>query len=193
MTSNKHCIFLEKVKPMNQDTNLRNGLSENQAEQTSIGVKQDVLNAVADMRPKEEVFLRIYDLSNGMAKLISPQLLGFQIDGVWHTSIEIFGNEYYFHNGLNVQKVGATPFRKCVERMSLGFTDCTHTSLVEFLECGKGSWGPESYDLFENNCNDFSNWLANFLVERNIPNHILELPKKVKDTAFFKIVMNRRM
>lgn len=178
---------------MIQDSKLGDGLSENKIEQVGIGVEQDALGEIADMKAKEEVFLRIYDLSNGIAKLISPQLLGFQIDGVWHTSIEIFGNEYYFHGGLNVRKIGTTPFSTCIERVSLGFTNCTHRNLVEFLECGKGSWGPESYDLMENNCNNFTNWLSNFLVDKNIPDHILDLPKKVKNTDFFKMIMNRRM
>lgn len=178
---------------MTQDSKIGNGLSENKTEQVDIGVKRDTLDAVAGLEPKEEVFLRIYDISNGMAKLISPQLLGFQIDGVWHTSIEIFGNEYYFHNGLNIRKAGTTPFNRCIERVSLGFTDCTQKNLAEFLECGKGTWQPEAYDIIENNCNNFTNWLSNFLVDKSIPDHILDLPKKVKDTDFFKMIMNKRM
>lgn len=134
----------------------------------------------------EEVFLRIYDLSQGMAKVISPQLLGFQIDGIWHTSIEIFGYEYYFQNGLVCQKAGTTFYGPFVDRVSLGSTECSKEKLDEFFEISKSTWTPESYNLFENNCNNFSDFLSHFLVEKGIPSHIIELPEKVKSSPAFK-------
>lgn len=143
-------------------------------------------------RQQTEVFLRIYDVTQGLAKVVSPQLLGFQIDGVWHTSIEIFENEYYFQNFLSVQRAGTTPFNHYTERISLGHTDCTQHELMEFFEASKDMWGPENYNIIENNCNNFTDLLANFLVGKGIPKHILELPKKVKDTEFFKRMMNAK-
>jgi len=138
---------------------------------------------------KEEVFLRIYDVTQGLAKVLSPQVLGFQIDGVWHTSIEAFGKEYYFQNRLCAQKAGTTPFGRCNERVSMGMTDCSEEELVEFFEASKSMWVPENYHIIENNCNNFTDWLAQFLVNKGIPSHILELPRKLKDTEFFKNMM----
>lgn len=140
----------------------------------------------------EEVFLRIYDLSNGMAKVMSKQLLGFQVDGVWHTSIEAFGNEYYFQNGLVFQATGTTHYGPHIDRISLGYTDCDKKALEEFFEMSRHTWRPDTYDLFENNCNNFSNYLAGFLVEKEIPAHILDLPKQVKDSPFFKQFFGER-
>jgi len=34
-----------------------------------------------------KVSLHLYDLSQGMARAMSAQLLGKQIDGVWHTGV----------------------------------------------------------------------------------------------------------
>jgi hypothetical protein len=37
------------------------------------------------------VSLRVYDLSRGMARQLSPALLGKQIDGIWHTGVLVYG------------------------------------------------------------------------------------------------------
>lgn len=42
------------------------------------------------------VLLYIYDLSSGIASMMSPMLLGRHIEGIWHTSIVIFGREYFY-------------------------------------------------------------------------------------------------
>ena len=39
-------------------------------------------------------------LIQGMAKGMSQMFLGKQIDGVWHTSIVVYGVEYYFGGGI---------------------------------------------------------------------------------------------
>lgn len=48
----------------------------------------------------EPVQLYLYDLSRGMAKTLSPQLVGKTIEGIWHTSVVIYGVEYYFGQGI---------------------------------------------------------------------------------------------
>ncbi|GBP63471.1 Desumoylating isopeptidase 1 [Eumeta japonica] len=47
----------------------------------------------------EPVDLYIYDLTNGLASLLSPALLGQQIEGVWHTAVVVFGREYFYGSG----------------------------------------------------------------------------------------------
>lgn len=140
---------------------------------------------------KEEVFLRIYEITNGMAKIISKQLLGFQIDGVWHTSIEIYGKEFYFQNTVNIEKPGNTPFGQCIERKFLGFTNCNEKDFLDFFNGGKSMWNADTYDLFDNNCNHFTNWMCNFLLDKNIPEYILNLPERVKKTEFFKLFIKQ--
>ncbi|KAM0680381.1 hypothetical protein GINT2_001439 [Glugoides intestinalis] len=148
-------------------------------------VKENVIK-----NQQEEVFIRVYDLSKGMAKILSPQLLGVQVDGVWHTSIEAYGNEYFFHCGLAMQKAGTTHFNPCIERVSMGYTSSTRDELEEFFKNSAANWNEKTYDFLENNCNNFTNWLANFLVEKDIPSYILDLPKKMKNCENFRKLFN---
>ncbi|ELA41912.1 uncharacterized protein VICG_01096 [Vittaforma corneae ATCC 50505] len=156
---------------------------------TTQNMEKEELNTRLDASSRvnsEEVFLRVYDLSKGMAKILSLQILGFQVDGVWHTSIEAYGNEYFFHGGLVVQKAGTTMFNPCIERVSLGSTSCSQDVLEDFFRSCESNWNENTYDFFDNNCNNFTNWLANFLVGKDIPSYILDLPKKVKGCENFR-------
>ena len=56
------------------------------------------------------VRLHLYDLSQGMARAMSAQLLGKQLDGVWHTGIVAFGQEFYFGGGIQCGTPGHTHF-----------------------------------------------------------------------------------
>ena len=58
------------------------------------------------------VKLHVYDLSGGMAKAMSQQLVGKQIDGVWHTGIVVYNKEYYFGGRISYDPPARTPFGK---------------------------------------------------------------------------------
>lgn len=74
-------------------------------------------NVKMDDFGSQNVELYIYDMSQGMASMMSPLLLGKylkvqqkfqmlmvflvcvtgrQIDGIWHTAVVVFGREYFF-------------------------------------------------------------------------------------------------
>lgn len=50
----------------------------------------------------QQVELYIYDLTNGMAAMMSQVLLGRHIEGVWHTAVVIYGREFFF-GGQGIQ------------------------------------------------------------------------------------------
>lgn len=62
------------------------------------------------------VRLHVYDLSQGLAKQLSPVLLGRQLDGVWHTGVVVDDGktaiECYFGAGVSFSSAGQTRFGK---------------------------------------------------------------------------------
>ncbi|XP_016065760.1 PREDICTED: desumoylating isopeptidase 1 isoform X2 [Miniopterus natalensis] len=104
------------------------------------------------------VKLYVYDLSKGLARRLSPIMLGKQLEGIWHTSIVVHKDEFFFGSG--------------------GISSCP--PLCSFLTTHRG----EAYNLFEHNCNTFSNEVAQFLTGRKIPSYITDLPSEVLSTPF---------
>lgn len=56
------------------------------------------------------VELYIYDLTNGMASMMSQLLLGRHIEGIWHTAVVVFGREYFF-GGHGIQAIHPVSYR----------------------------------------------------------------------------------
>ncbi|KAF1355802.1 DUF862-domain-containing protein [Lizonia empirigonia] len=131
-----------------------------------------------------DVQLYVYDLSQGLARSMSRQFLGIQIDAVYHTSIVLEGIEYYFGGGIQTCRAGATHHGRPMEIIKLGQTSLPLEIILEYLESLKTIYTAESYDLFLHNCNNFSNDFAMFLVGKGIPAHITSLPQDVLNTPF---------
>jgi len=54
----------------------------------------------------------------------------------------------------------------------LGETEIPQSTFEEFLRSISSKYTMEKYDLFENNCNNFTNECAMFLVGKGIPENI---------------------
>eukprot|EP00461_Guttulinopsis_vulgaris_P001349 UN01349 len=134
-----------------------------------------------------EVCVWVYDLSNGMAKAMSPMFLGRQIEAIYHTGIVVYGKEYFFGGGIACDTPGTTqagtPFRKVV----LGTTTKTQTEFHNWLQSVGDKYTAATYDLMTHNCNNFAAACVDFLL-KNVPNakpfpqEILDLPKIVLST-----------
>lgn len=62
------------------------------------------------MEQSYKVHINIYDITQGMARNLSPMFLGKLIDGVWHTGVVVYGKEYYFGGGICNGPPSQTPF-----------------------------------------------------------------------------------
>lgn len=130
-----------------------------------------------------EVKLFVYDLSMGMAKQLSLGFVGKQFDGIWHTGIVVYGCEYFFGGGICRMSPGMTPYGTPVSKVDLGKTSKSQTEFESFLrKLGQDRFRPENYDLFSRNCNNFTDECAQFLLNKNIPDYILNLPSEFFDT-----------
>ncbi|KAK9466573.1 PPPDE putative peptidase domain-containing protein [Lipomyces arxii] len=130
------------------------------------------------------VKLYVYDLSRGLARQMSMQFVGKQIDGVWHTSVVFKGVEYYYGAGVQTASPGGTHHGQPLEVVDMGESSLSEDVVLEYLESLKDIYRAENYDLFMHNCNNFSQDLCQFLVGKDIPKHITGLPQEVLNTPF---------
>ncbi|XP_008304590.1 desumoylating isopeptidase 1-like [Stegastes partitus] len=132
------------------------------------------------------VKLYIYDLSRGMARQLSPVMLGKQLDGIWHTAIVVHGKEYFFvGEGINDCPPGGTPLGEPDSVVDMGFTEVPAELFMEYLmSLAESTYSGDKYNLFEHNCNSFSNEVAQFLTGKKIPSYITDLPSEVLSTPF---------
>lgn len=132
------------------------------------------------------VKLYIYDLSRGMARQLSPVMLGKQLDGIWHTAIVVHGKEYFFvGEGIDNCTPGSTTLGAPDSIVDLGSTEVSAELFEEYLtSLSESTYGRDKYNLFENNCNAFSDEVAQFLTGKKIPSYITDLPSEVLSTPF---------
>ncbi|CDY24648.1 BnaA05g30470D [Brassica napus] len=135
------------------------------------------------------VTLNVYDLSRGLARQLSASFLGKVIEGVWHTGIVVYGNEYFFGGGIQHLPAGTTPYGAPLRTVELGETHVPKDVFEMYLEEISPRYTAESYNLLAHNCNNFSNEVAQFLVGKGIPNYILELPNEVMNSPMGGLIM----
>ncbi|XP_044759727.1 uncharacterized protein LOC123317322 isoform X2 [Coccinella septempunctata] len=130
---------------------------------------------------KYKVELYIYDLSMGMAKTLAQMFIGRPLEGIWHTSIVVFGREYLFNsNGVENCIPASTHLGKPLRVEVLGYTEVPYQVFLEYLNSiSESTYTGSTYNLFTHNCNNFSEEIAQFLVGKSIPQYILDLPKEV--------------
>ena len=141
-----------------------------------------------DEDPKYPVFLHIYDISQGMARSMSQMFLGKQIDGIYHTGIVVYGQEYYFGGGICSGPPKQTPFGFPNKIEQIGETQIPKEIFLEFLRELSPKFSVATYDLLKNNCNNFTEECCQFLTGTSIPSYIIGLPSEVLSTPFGKMI-----
>ncbi|KAI9026470.1 PPPDE putative peptidase domain-containing protein [Phycomyces nitens] len=137
----------------------------------------------------EPVKLYLYDLSQGMARQMSMALTGKQIDGIWHTSVVVYDQEFYYGQGILTASPGTTHHGKPLQIFDMGETYLPLEVLVEYVNSQRSVFTAEKYHLLDFNCNTFSNDLCQFLTGQSIPSHIIDLPKEFLQTPFGKSLL----
>lgn len=131
------------------------------------------------------VSLAVYDLSRGMARAMSQVILGQRIDGIWHTGIVVFGQEYFFGGGVQTLPTGVFAQSQnlpVVEMQDMGTTTRTKAELETYLRSISSQFTQATYDLINNNCNHFADTVCRFLTGHGIPESIVDLPRIVFST-----------
>ncbi|KAF5179554.1 Desumoylating isopeptidase [Thalictrum thalictroides] len=136
-----------------------------------------------------KVSLNVYDLSQGLARQLSTTFLGKAIEGIWHTGVVVYGNEYYFGGGIQHSPIGTTPYGNPIRSVDLGFTHVPKELFEEYLQEISPRYTAETYSLLKHNCNNFSNEVAQFLVGTDIPDYILQLPNEVLNSPMGPLIL----
>lgn len=136
-----------------------------------------------------EVSLHLYDLSQGMARSMSQQLLGIQLDGIWHTGIVFRGKEYFFGGGIFSDRPALTPYGRPDKRLQLGSSTKTEAEFEAFLNSIRPRFRMQDYDLLRHNCNNFTNECAHFLVGHGIPQDIIDLPNRALSSPIGQMLL----
>eukprot|EP00656_Telonema_subtile_P049424 TRINITY_DN6140_c0_g1_i8.p1 TRINITY_DN6140_c0_g1~~TRINITY_DN6140_c0_g1_i8.p1 ORF type:complete len:488 (+),score=121.61 TRINITY_DN6140_c0_g1_i8:117-1580(+) len=133
-----------------------------------------------------KVKLYVYDLSMGMARQLSPGLLGREIPAIYHTGIAAYNREFFFGGGI--QEAGepnpmwtSQPGMQH-EIIELGETSKTPGEFRAFLGTISHRFTQATYDLMHHNCNNFTDECARFLLGQGIPAHITGLPQEFLST-----------
>lgn len=81
-----------------------------------------------------DVHLLVYDLSRGLARQMSMGLLGFQLDAIYHTSIQLSGREYVYDGGIIAITPGSSHLGQPMEKLHLGTTKLPMDVIEEYLD-----------------------------------------------------------
>ncbi|KAG2374866.1 hypothetical protein C9374_010240 [Naegleria lovaniensis] len=141
------------------------------------------------MSRTHKVELYVYDLSMGLASAFSQQFTGKHFPGIWHTSIVVYQQEYFFGGGVQRMTPLTTPYGQPVRIIHLGDTQIDQSLFEDYVHnIGQTRFRMDQYNLFENNCNNFTNECANFLLGSSIPDDILGLPREFFQTPLGQMV-----
>ncbi|KAI5652193.1 PPPDE putative peptidase domain-containing protein [Phthorimaea operculella] len=143
------------------------------------------------------VDLYIYDLTNGLASMLSPVIIdeqplligekiddkeiGRQVEGVWHTAIVVYDREYFYGaGGITSCEPGGTQLGAPLKIERLGETFVPRQLFVDYIQgLHSTTYTGAEYRLLEHNCNHFSDEVAQFLCGARVPKHILEQPAQL--------------
>ncbi|ODV63904.1 C97 family peptidase, partial [Ascoidea rubescens DSM 1968] len=143
--------------------------------------------------PEDESFpvkLYVYDLSQGMARTMAPSFVGIDIEAIYHTSIVIYGLEYFFSRGITYCVPGYSHYGTPIEVIEFDKTFISQDIFSEYLGEISSIYSASTYNLFHNNCNHFTNDLVQFLTGKELPKKILDLPKRVLSTPMGQFFAN---
>ena len=143
------------------------------------------------MSKEEEVWLYQYDLTNGVGPKICKFMTGIEIEGVWHTSLVVYGREYFFGGGVQCGYPECTPYGTPLKKSLFGKTTKTRKEFEDYLKTLDDVYNADTYHIYKNNCNHFTNAIALYLCNKKLPEDIVDQYKTLEGTPFGKWVISR--
>ncbi|SAM03177.1 hypothetical protein [Absidia glauca] len=101
-------------------------------------------------------------------------LMQLNADGIWHTSVVVYGQEFYFGQGILVDKPGTTHHGQPLEVIDMGTTFLPLEVFLEYIDSQRSV---------------YTNDVCQFLTGSSIPNHITDLPAEFLRTPFGQSIL----
>lgn len=133
---------------------------------------------------RANVQLYQYDMSHGRARWLPSMLVGQQLDGIWHTSVVVFGREYWYGGRICSSEPGTGPFGSPTKIVKLPEqTLRTSSELLKYLRRDLArKFTQDNYDVLTKNCNHFSDALCKFLLNRSLPEDVLRQADRIMNS-----------
>ena len=144
------------------------------------------------MNNNNEIPVQIYqyDLTNGLLRTMGRNLIGKNIEGIWHTSCVVYGIEYYYQGGIQMAKPETTPFGKPYRKLNYGSTTITQKEFEKHINTLHSKFNANNYDLIKNNCNHFSDAAVYYLTGRHLQNDILRQHEQIFNGPLGPLIKN---
>lgn len=156
-------------------------------------------------RRKTAVELLVYDVSKGASKYVSPIVLGRHFEAIYHSSVLVYGTEFWYGGKLFMNEPpckcfspplveSAVPlepssYHENLKTVHLGYTFVTQAEFSRFLTREMlTKYTSDNYDVLTNNCNCFCEDVVRFLTGNGIPDEILNMPQQVMHTPGARIL-----
>ena len=137
---------------------------------------------------KYKVVVYQYDLSQGMVRNFSRGLIGKQIEGIWHTSVCVFGKEYFYGGGICVGEPKKTPYGYPVKELDFKYTNKTPEEFQQYIKSLDSEFNINTYNVLNHNCNHFTDTALFFLVGEHLPNSILKQHEEILNTPMGQMI-----
>lgn len=125
-------------------------------------------SSVGRRRAKTPVYLNVYDLAP-----INEYTHSLGV-GFYHSGVEISGKEYTFaaSAGIFDHTPKAAPPAKFREQIEIGTIEGGLAEVQDAIQDLNYKFGPNDYNILENNCNHFSKALCWKLTQKSIPAYV---------------------
>ncbi|CAE7872547.1 desi1, partial [Symbiodinium microadriaticum] len=123
-------------------------------------------------RQRHDVWLYQYSIPAGLAAEVEPAQAALlkSLGGFWHTSIVVFGREYWYGRQCFESKLQLSHFGEPTKRTYLGATQCSQAELWDKIDrelCRE--YTGDSYDVIQHSSCHFAQEVAWFLLNKHLP------------------------
>jgi len=122
-----------------------------------------------------KVILRVYNIGDPEIVKLLNNVLKKEFLGIWHTSIEVYGKEFFYDNQICKVLPNCSKHKIPHTIHDMGTTEILEEEFELFLANLNEKYGLNTYDLLFNNCNHFTNDCILFLVNKSIPSYITDV------------------